>query len=254
MITLAFTRPLRRLDESIETAKSYGFDVVAGPSLDIIHGSKASYDRIKWKLSQRVFRTAIFSSATAVEECHAEWGDEFSGLFKGTEVIAIGPGTSKKLTGMGIIVSSIPGEYTSSGLVEHLERDADGRNVLIVHSDKGSSVLIDGLNEAGFSVEELIAYTLEKHAGGLDAIRAAAEKDSVDVYAFTSRMSVESFLDDIGLDKSIMFKRAKVAAIGKPTKERLEEEGIKVEILPKEATFPCLLETIKRYFAKEGLE
>ena len=41
MITLAFTRPLRRLDESIETAKSYGFEVVAGPSLDIIHGLKS---------------------------------------------------------------------------------------------------------------------------------------------------------------------------------------------------------------------
>ena len=254
MITLAFTRPLRRLDESVEMAKSYGFEVVAGPSLDIIHGSKSSYDRIKWKLSQKVFRTAIFSSATAVEECNAEWGDEFSGLFEGTEVIAIGPGTSKKLTAMRIEVSSIPGEYTSSGLVEHLKRDADGRNVLIVHSDKGSSILIDGLNEAGFTVEELIAYTLEKHAGGLDRIREAAEKDAVDVYAFTSRMSVESFLDDIGVSKEIMFKRAKVAAIGKPTKERLEEEGIDVEILPKEATFPCLLETIKRYFEKEASE
>ena len=254
MITLAFTRPLRRLDESIETAKSYGFNVVAGPSLDIIHGSETSYDKIKLKLSQKVFRTAIFSSATAVEECHAEWGDEFSGLFIGTEVIAIGPGTSKKLTAMGITVSSIPGEYTSSGLVEHLKKDADGRNVLIVHSDKGSSILMDGLNEAGFTVEELIAYTLEKHAGGLDRIREAAEKDAVDVYAFTSRMSVESFLDDIGVSKEKMFKRAKVAAIGKPTKERLEEEGIDVEILPKEATFPCLLETIRRYFEKEASE
>ena len=76
----------------------------------------------------------------------------------------------------------------------------------------------------------------------------------MDVYAFTSRMSVESFLDDIGVSKEKMFKRAKVAAIGKPTKERLEEEGIRVEILPNEATFPCLLETIKRYFEKEASE
>ena len=254
MTTLAFTRPMRRLDESIEMAESYGFEVVAGPSLDIIHGSKASYDKIRWKLSQKVFRTAIFASATAAEECKEEWGGEFSGLFEGTEVIAIGPGTSKKLTAMGVKVSSIPGEYTSSGLVEHLERDADGRNVLIVHSDKGSPVLVDGLTEAGFTVEELIAYTLEKHAGGLDRIREAAERDGVDVYAFTSRMTVESFLDDIGVSKEIMFKRAKVAAIGKPTKERLEEEGIRVDILPKEATFPCLLQTIKDYFEKEGLE
>ena len=139
MITLAFTRPIRRLDESVEKAKSYGFNVVAGPSLDIVHGDKSSYARVKGGLSNNAFRTAIFSSATAVEECREEWGDDLPCLFRGMEVIAIGPGTSKRLEAMGIDVSSIPKEYTSTGLVEHLNRDQDGRSVLVIHSDRGSS-------------------------------------------------------------------------------------------------------------------
>ena len=102
MITLAFTRPIRRLYESVEKAKSYGFNVVAGPSLDIVHGDKSSYARVKGGLSNNAFRTAIFSSATAVEECREEWGDDLPCLFRGMEVIAIGPGTSKRLEAMGI--------------------------------------------------------------------------------------------------------------------------------------------------------
>ena len=47
MTTLAFTRPLRRLDESIVIAREYGFDVIAAPSLDIVHG-KAGSDGIDW--------------------------------------------------------------------------------------------------------------------------------------------------------------------------------------------------------------
>ncbi len=248
MITLAFTRPKRRLDDSVEEAERFGFRVIAAPSLDIVHGNKRSFDDARQGLSSGSFSTVIFSSATAVEECHVEWGDGLKGLMDGTEVIAIGPGTSKSLEGMGIEVSSIPKEFTSSGLVELLRKDTDGRSVLIIHSDRGSSVLKDGLEGSGFIVRELIAYTLEKHDGGLDAMKTEVLKDGIDVFAFTSRMSVESFLDSIGLGKDVVFRKAKVAAIGQPTKERLEEEGIRVDIMPKDATFRTLLQSIKDYF------
>ena len=145
----------------------------------------------------------------------------------------------------------MPSEYTSSGLVEHLKDDADGRGVLIVHSDRGSDILKEGLVSSGFEVDELIAYTLEKHDGGLDRMREMVKEDRIDVFAFTSRMSVESFLDSIGISNEEIFRRAKVAAIGQPTKERLEEEGIQVDILPENATFSELLQTIKEYFNGE---
>ena len=250
MTTLAFTRPLRRLDESVVIAKEYGFDVIAAPSLDIVHGRSEDYSDIKKKLKDGAFSTVIFSSATAAEECKNEWGDDLSTLFKGTEVISIGPGTSRALDNMGVKTSSMPSEYTSSGLVEHLNHNRDGREVLIVHSDRGSSVLKDGLESSGFIVEELIAYTLEKHEGGLDEMRSAILADRVDVIAFTSRMSVESFLDSIGLEKEVIFKKAKAAAIGPPTKERLEEEGIRVDMIPQNATFRDLLQTIKDTFER----
>lgn len=250
MTTLAFTRPLRRLDESVVIAREYGFDVIAAPSLDIVHGRSEDYSDIKKKLKDRAFSTVIFSSATAAEECRNEWGDDLHILFRDTEVISIGPGTSKALDKMGVRTSSMPYEYTSSGLVEHLGNNKDGREVLIIHSDRGSSVLKDGLESSGFRVEELIAYTLEKHEGGLDEMRSAILADKVDVIAFTSRMSVESFLDSIGLDKEVIFKKAKAAAIGPPTRERLEEEGIHVDIIPQNATFRDLLQTIKDRFEK----
>ncbi len=250
MTTLAFTRPLRRLDESVVIAKEYGFDVIAAPSLDIVHGRSEDYSDIKKKLKDGAFSTVIFSSATAAEECRNEWGNDLPELFKGTEVISIGPGTSKALDKMGVRTSSMPSEYTSSGLVEHLNRNKNGREVLIIHSDRGSSVLKDGLKSSGFSVDELIAYTLEKHEGGLDEMRSAIIADKVDVIAFTSRMSVESFLDSIGLEKEKIFKKAKAAAIGPPTKEKLEEEGIFVDIIPQNATFRDLLQTIKDRFEK----
>ena len=251
MITLAFTRPQRRLQESVEMAERMGFRVLAAPSLDIVHGDFRDYEETEKALSGDRYRTVIFSSATAVEECSSEWKDTFPGLMAGKEVIAIGTGTMRKLEGMGIAVASLPSEFTSSGLVDLLKDRKEKKGIMIIHSDHGSDILRSGLEESGYDVGELIAYRLEEHEGGLDSIRSAAEKGEVDVFAFTSRMSVDSFLDSIGISIDKLFSKSKVAAIGPPTKERLEEKGIGVDIMPKDATFKTLLETIKEVFKEE---
>jgi superfamily II DNA/RNA helicase len=79
------------------------------------HQSEQWLYEIKKKLKEKAFSTAIFSSATAAEECLSEWGDAFSSLFADTEVISIGPGTAKALGRMGI--ETYPGNSGDSDKV-----------------------------------------------------------------------------------------------------------------------------------------
>ncbi|MCQ2055877.1 MAG: uroporphyrinogen-III synthase [archaeon] len=250
MITLVFTRPSRRLKESIEQAKKANFNVIAAPSLDVIHGKKDQYFEIERKLVDGSYQVAIFSSPTAVEECFTEWGNKFTSLFSGMDVVAIGPKTRLSLLSNGIETSSMPSDYTSSGLVSHM-RQYESKKVLIVHSDKGSPVLKNGLIDLGFSVDELIAYSLKKHEGDIDNIRKAVVSGVVDVFAFTSKMSVESFVDAMEMPLEQIFTNAVVAAIGEPTKIELESRGIHVDIVPKKAVFGELLESITGYFSRK---
>ena len=97
-----------------------GFRVLAAPSLDIVHGDADDYGRVEKDLLSKRFSTAIFSSATAAEECSAQWGDRFPGLFEGVEIIAIGPGTSGSLKSYGLEVTSLPARFDSQGLVDHI--------------------------------------------------------------------------------------------------------------------------------------
>lgn len=242
MRTLVFTRPSRRLEESVRKAESMGFRVLAAPSLDIVHGDAEDYERVEKDLLSKRFTTAIFSSATAAEECSVQWGDGFPGLFEGVEIIAIGPGTSKSLTSYGLKVTSLPARFDSQGLVDHIGKGED--SILIVHSDHGSDILTDGLVANGHSVEELISYRLQKHVGDLDDIRGALVRGEVDFIAFTSRLSVDSFMDSIGLLKDDIFVGVKTAAIGDPTAERMRELGIRVDIIPPKSTFDSLLNSM----------
>ncbi|MCQ2085819.1 MAG: uroporphyrinogen-III synthase [archaeon] len=251
MRTLVFTRPSRRLKESIEQAERSNFNVIAAPSLDIIHGKKDQYLDIEKRLVDGLYKMAIFSSSTAVEECFTEWEDKFASLFSGVDVVAIGPKTRSSLLSHGIETSLMPSEYTSSGLVSCMGR-YENEKVLIVHSDKGSPVLKNGLIDLGFSVDELIAYSLESHKGDVDDIRKAVVSGVVDVFAFTSKMSVKSFADAMEMPLKQVFSNAVVAAIGEPTKTELEDRGIHVNIIPMRATFDELLKSITEYFDKNS--
>ncbi|MCQ2052871.1 MAG: uroporphyrinogen-III synthase [archaeon] len=247
MITLVFTRPARRLKNSIKIAENAGFNVIAAPSLDIVHGEIDDYKRIEKNLSDKKYKFAIFSSATAVEECSVEWNNRFSEIFSDVNIVAIGPKTASTLADMGLNVFSIPSEYTSSGLVNHMcQHNKCG--VLIVHSDHGSPLLDSKLKMLGFATDELVAYRLKKHEGDLDEIRDAILSEKVDVFAFTSRMSVESFADSIKIPIKKILEKVKVACIGTPTADKLKEYGVKVDIVPESATFSHLIDAILEHF------
>lgn len=247
MITIAFTRPARRLKNSIKIAEGAGFNVISATSLDIVHGKNDDYKKIEKNLSEKKYKFAIFSSATAVEECFVEWNNRFPKMFSNINIVAIGPKTASALTNIGLNVFSIPSEYTSSGLVKHMYQN-NKCNVLLVHSDHGSPLLNNELKAMGFTIDELIAYRLKKHKGDLDEIRNAILSEKVDVFAFTSRMSVESFVDSIEIPIKEIFKKVKVACIGAPTADKLKEYGIRVDIIPKNATFPHLIDATLEYF------
>jgi len=252
MITIAFTRPERRLYGSIAEAEGMGFRVFAAPSLEIISGKQEDFRKAKEELSKGHIDMCIFSSVAAAEECIGAWGKDISELLRYLEIISIGPGTAEFLKNNEIRADSIPEVYSSQGLVDHLSEHSKGKRILVIHSDKGSDVLSKGLESNGADVAELIAYTLEK-APVSESLRKIMEESidgNVDFLAFTSPMSAESFFETAeteGYKKDRIANNTIIAAIGEPTASKLRSLDLKVSIVPEDSTFRSLLETIKNY-------
>ncbi|WP_254864785.1 uroporphyrinogen-III synthase [Halovivax gelatinilyticus] len=161
-------------------------------------------------------------------------------------VCAIGPATSASMEAVGYAVDLVPDEYTSSGLVETLESEADldGASVEVARSDHGSPVLLDGLSAAGADVHETVLYRLVRPPESGDAVDLAASGD-LDAACFTSSLTVEHFFEAatergttdavaVGLDRAV------VGAIGEPTRETLTAFGIDADVVASEATFDAL--------------
>ena len=197
MTVIGFTRPVSRLDDAVKEARDMGFDVMAAPSLEILPGEDAEFEKLEGSIEDGL--TVVFGSGTAVEECSKRFGDRLPEMLSGCEVVSIGPNTTKVLEGAGIKASKEPEDYSSYGLVEMLRDGVRGRKVMVVRSDSGSDVLSDGLRDAGAEVIDVAAYRLKKAGmgNGLLHMMLSIKRGHMDCMAFTSPMSAQSFFDDI---------------------------------------------------------
>jgi uroporphyrinogen-III synthase len=244
LTTIAFTRPERRLAESIAFAEAAGFTVLAAPSLEIIPRSREDIDAMFSSINKGDI--VVFTSPTSVEECRRS--ERVKESLKGAYIVALGPGTADALRYAGIAVDTMPQEYSSEGTVKHLSDSVNGKKVFLIRSDIGSRVLDDGLTAAGADVTEFAAYRLKPvDPKFLDTMIDAGMQGKIDVFAFTSPLSARSFAE--AAEKrggSDMLKNAKIAAIGRPTADMIKDLGLNVDIMPERATFEELIAAIKK--------
>ena len=250
MTVLGFTRPNKRLKDSVKEAEDLGFQVMAAPSLDIQSGDDAEFDRLEANLGKDV--PVIFGSATAVEECRKHFGERLPELFGQCRVISIGPNTTKYLEREGITVSAVPEDFSSFGLVDLLKHEIRGKKVVIVRSDSGTDILSDGLKDAGAELIDIASYKLQDMGmtSALMHMFIAIKRGQMDVMAFTSPMSAKSFFNQIddyyGKEKAREYMDGiKVAAIGRPTAMTLKAIGRPADIVPERTTFHDMLLAIK---------
>ncbi|MDO5861321.1 MAG: uroporphyrinogen-III synthase [Thermoplasmata archaeon] len=249
MTVLGFTRPSKRLKDSVKQAEDMGFTVYAAPSLEILPGEDSEFSKLESSLTEGSI--AVFCSATAVESCQARFSD-LGSMFSRSRVVSIGPATTKKLEAAGLKADSVPEEFSSYGLVELLQGDAKGRRVILVRSDSGSDVLSDGIRDAGADLVDVAVYRL-KEVGMSNALLhmlMCLKQGQIDVMAFSSPMSASSFVSTVekqfGKEAGDGYLHAvKIAAIGNPTRLRLTELGFPPDIVPENATFTDMLAAIR---------
>jgi len=230
-VRIAVFRPDdERLADAVELIESLGATPVADPMLAIEPtGAHPTGDA----------EYTILTSKTGVELA-AEAGWEPTE----TTLVSIGPGTSEAAEAVGWTVDREPETYSSSGLVDLLADEVDGRTVEVARSDHGSDVLLEGLDEANAEWSETVLYNLVRppEAGRSAELAAAGELEAA---AFTSSLTVEHFLEaaaDRGIREDAIegLENAVVGTIGEPTCETAEAHGIAVDIVPSDATFAAL--------------
>jgi uroporphyrinogen-III synthase len=227
MAVAAFRPPDERIEEATALIDSLGADPVPDPMLAVEPTDETPRSDAE---------TVVLTSKTGAElAAEAGWTPGEA------ELAAIGERTARALRSAGYEVDVVPEEYSSAGLVEALGDSANGTRVEVARSDHGSAELLDGLEAAGAYLHETVLYRLVRPEGSGESAELAAAGE-LDVALFTSSLTVEHFLaaaEERGLREDALegLNEAVVGAIGDPTRETAEDEGIAVEVVPERASF-----------------
>jgi uroporphyrinogen-III synthase len=234
MSRVAFFRPDdERAVEATEIVRGLGHEPVSDPMLAVDPTGQSPREDAAY---------TVLTSKTGVELA-AEAGWE-----PGGEIVAIGSSTAEALRAAGYAVDHVPEEFSSTGLVAHLRDAVAGARVEVARSDHGSPVLTDGLEDAGAYVHETVLYRLVRPDEAGTSAELAADGDLAGA-CFTSSLTVEHFLDaaderGIRAEAVTGLNGAVVGAIGTPTAETAEANGIDVDVVPQVAEFEELAEAV----------
>jgi uroporphyrinogen III methyltransferase/synthase len=161
----------------------------------------------------------------------------------GAKLVAIGPGTEKKLREYHLSADFVPEKSVAESLVKELIAHAgslENQTVLWVRPDGARDVVAAGLTKHGAIVDEAIAYRTLPETDDLTGGQARLREEGADIITFASSSAAEHFFAlDLPLPAGVKF-----ASIGPVTTAALKSLGHPPHIEAKQHDIPGLVQAI----------
>lgn len=170
---------------------------------------------------------------------------------KTVEVAAVGPGTARALSELGIRPAFVPKEERSQALAESLSPIA-GERILLARADIADPAPAHILLRRGARlVDDVAAYRTVPAAPTANALEEL--RRGVDGITFTSPSTVRGFLE-VGPEWPTLVDGTIVASIGPVTTAAARDAGLMVHVEAEERTMRGLVEALARAFAGRTVE
>lgn len=194
------------------------------------------------------YQWVVFTSVNAVQavwDKMTEYGLDSRG-FAGLRVAAVGHKTAQAIKNLGIVPELLPryNEQNAQGLVdvfpEYCEEIDPVDRVLLPRADIATDVLVDGLIELGWDVEDITAYRTVRAAPPSADIRERIKGGGFDAVCFTSSSTVRNLVGIAGKPH----QRTIIACIGPMTADTAREYGLRVDVMPERAGIEELVDAL----------
>ncbi|QGU03666.1 Siroheme synthase [Corynebacterium comes] len=199
------------------------------------------------------YQWVVFTSVNAVSavwEKIVEFGLD-ARSFAGVRLAAVGTKTAQAVRDLGMTPELLPDvtRQNAAGLVEVFpdyveDLDPVGR-VLLPRADIATDVLVDGLVERGWEVDDVVAYRTVRAAPPSAEIREMIKSGGFDAVCFTSSSTVKNLVGIAGKPH----QRTIIACIGPMTAATAREMGLRVDVVPEIAEVPDLVDALASHVA-----
>lgn len=203
----------------------------------------------------------IFTSANGVKYFFMrvfERGVDIREL-KGLKVCAIGRKTAAEVEKFGIRVNLVPDKFRAEGLIEAFAKKVEegsgetslpsleGMKFLLPRAEVAREVFPEKVRELGGEIDVPVAYRAIKPEMHGKRLKRFLKEGRITIATFTSAATFNNFMEIMGEDAEGLLKDVTIAAIGPVTAKAVEKAGLKVGIMPEEATVEAMVEEIRKW-------
>jgi uroporphyrinogen III methyltransferase / synthase len=196
---------------------------------------------------------------------------------KGLKICAIGTKTAASIMKFGIKVDLVPESFNAEGLIEAFikevrsrksevrSKDNDrsstnnqqpttllqGMKFLLPRAEAAREVFPDKIRELGGLIDVPVTYRATKPEVHGKRLRRFLKEGRITVATFTSAATFNNFREILREEADELLKGVAIAVIGPVTARAIEKAGLKVQIMPGEATIEAMVEEIRIWATKD---
>lgn len=181
---------------------------------------------------------------------------------KGIKICAVGSKTAAAINKFGINVDLIPEEFNAEGLIKAIVQKCEsaeektsalprfrasalsGVRFLLPRAEVAREILPEKIKELGGEIDVVTAYRAVKPETHGKRIKRFLKEGKITIATFTSAATFNNFMEIAGEDADALLKDVAIAVIGPVTAKAIEKAGLKVSIMPEEATVEAMMNEI----------
>ena len=256
----------REHSTGFEPLEELGAEIIEFPTIAI--APPATYEELDGAI-ERIgsYSWIIFTSANGVKyflDRFFEQGNDIRDL-KGLKICAIGTKTAAEIKRYGMKVDLVPEEFRAEGLIKAItvesskfKTQGSGKNAellkgmrfLLPRAEKAREVFPDKVRELGGEIDVPVTYRAVRPEVHGRRLKRFLKEGRITIATFTSAATFNNFVSMIGSDAFALLDGVSIAVIGPVTAKAIEKAGLKVDIMPKEATIEAMVDEIIRKKAR----
>jgi uroporphyrinogen III methyltransferase/synthase len=260
----------REHSTGFEPLEELGAEIIEFPTIEIV--PPETYDELDATIERIAsYAWIVFTSANGVRyflKRFFERGHDIRDL-KGIRLCAIGSKTASEVMKSGMKPDLVPEEFRAEGLIEALARMRErpeggselpnfgtsvlkGMKFLLPRAETAREIFPAKVRELGGEIDVPVAYRAVKPELHGRRLKRFLKEGRITIATFTSAATFRNFVEIIGEEAFELLRGVSIAVIGPVTAKAIEKAGLKVEIMPKEATVEAMVEEIIRKKARKG--
>ncbi len=251
--TVLVTRPRDQAGGMVAAIERFGGRALHFPTIEIAPPETwEECDRALGGLS--MYDGLIFTSANGVRYFFQRLKERGAGPHEcaSKKIFVVGEKTRRAVEEFTPHVVAMPDKFTAADLSRRLEQeDLKGRSFLFPRGSLGKDILADNLRLLGASIDSVTVYrTTEPEQSDIHELKKKFLFREIDIVSFTSPSAFLNFAKLFPpAELAEIFAHAKIAVIGPATREAVEREGFRAEIVAGGSTVESMVEAMAKTFS-----